>query len=43
MGLAPMAWVPPMQAEMARPAAVQEAKPAAQLVLLMSWPLMEEM
>lgn len=43
MGLAPTAWAPPVQAETARPAAVQEAKPAAQLVLLMSWPSMEEM
>jgi len=43
MGLAPTALAPPVQAETARPAVVQEAKPAAQLVLLMSWPSMEEM
>ena len=43
MGLAPTAWAPLVQAEKARSAAVQEAMPAAQLVLLMSRPSMEEM
>jgi len=43
MGLAPTAWAPPLQAETARPAAVQEVMPAAQLMLLMSRPSMEEM